>query len=250
MSLEATDDSIAVIYAHAGDSIRSGLTTSISMMKIDVEGFNCLCSRAAEILSNSRPVLYVENDRVEKSAALIEWLQSQNYRLWWHIPLLFNPNNFFQNEVDHYPAVGSFNMLGLPRELNMEMEGSWRYATRYPSSAPPIVLEEWKGNTVMFRLARRPRSEEVRRIACGAVDENARRGEHGRKTTAHQKHQAMLYQLEQRVDKFRADHKLNFYEGATRQSLQVDSEGQGIRRRIHRSADQLADDQLQGKPVS
>lgn len=45
---------------------------------------------AVDVLTRSRPLLYVENDRLDKSQALIEWLWSQNYQLFWHMPRLFN----------------------------------------------------------------------------------------------------------------------------------------------------------------
>jgi hypothetical protein len=66
-------------------------------------------------------LLYLENDRAEKSQALIEWLWAQNYQLFWHNPHLFNPDNFFEKAGNIYGNVGSFNMLGLPRELGISV---------------------------------------------------------------------------------------------------------------------------------
>ena len=55
--------------------------------------------------------------------SLIEWLWSKQYRLWWHVPPLFNPDNFFGDEVDLYPRVASINMVCLPRELELPIAG-------------------------------------------------------------------------------------------------------------------------------
>ena len=87
-----------------------------------------------DILTHSRPVLYVENDRVEKSQSLIELLWTQNYQLFWHIPRLFNPDNFFGKEENIYGDVVSLNMLGLPRELGIPTEGMQEIAnaTEHP----------------------------------------------------------------------------------------------------------------------
>jgi FkbM family methyltransferase len=99
-------------------------TDAVSMLKIDVEGHELSALQgAAGVIAASRPLLYVENDRVEKSQALIEWLWSQNYRLFWHLPRLFNPDNFFARGQNIYGKAGSFNMLGVPRELEVPVQG-------------------------------------------------------------------------------------------------------------------------------
>ena len=45
-----------------------------------------------------RPWLYVENDRKNRSAALIGLINSFGYRLYWHLPPYYNPANFFANK--------------------------------------------------------------------------------------------------------------------------------------------------------
>jgi FkbM family methyltransferase len=96
----------------------------VSLLKIDVEGFELAALQGAVgILQRCRPMLYVENDRVEQSRALIEWLWEQQYRLWWHISPLYNPQNHFANSENVYGNLGSFNMLALPSELGIVVEG-------------------------------------------------------------------------------------------------------------------------------
>ena len=65
----------------------------------------------------------MENDRLEKSAGLIELLWRQDYRLWWHMPPLFNPGNFLGIAENIYPALVSVNLLCLPKEMQMPVEG-------------------------------------------------------------------------------------------------------------------------------
>jgi FkbM family methyltransferase len=61
-------------------------THTVSLIKLDVEGFELAALQGAEeTLARCRPTLYVENDRLEHSQALIEWLWSKDYRMWWHI---------------------------------------------------------------------------------------------------------------------------------------------------------------------
>jgi FkbM family methyltransferase len=96
----------------------------VGLMKIDVEGFELDVLRGAvDLLAASRPVLYLENDRVDKSQALIEWIWSQDYQLWWLISPLFNPANFFGTQENIYGDVGSCNMLALPRECGLAVTG-------------------------------------------------------------------------------------------------------------------------------
>jgi FkbM family methyltransferase len=91
---------------------------AVALIKIDVEGFELAVLRGADdSLRRWRPVLYVENDRAAKSKDLIEWLWSRDYRLFWHIPPLFNPDNFFGQPANLYGKVASFNMICMPKEL-------------------------------------------------------------------------------------------------------------------------------------
>jgi FkbM family methyltransferase len=121
MKEQAMDGHTAVPCVRLDDVIGN---SPVSMIKIDVEGYELQALQGAvNILTNSRPLLYVENDRVEKSQALIEWIWAQNYQVFWHIPRLFNPNNFFNNATNIYDNIGSFNMLCVPRELSIAVSG-------------------------------------------------------------------------------------------------------------------------------
>jgi FkbM family methyltransferase len=121
MQTEAAANTLPVPCVRLDDALRSH---TVGLLKLDVEGFelNALLG-AEETIARSRPAIYVENDRLDRSQALIEWLWSKEYRLWWHLPLLFNPGNFFGRSENIYGRVVSCNMLALPRELEMEIDG-------------------------------------------------------------------------------------------------------------------------------
>ena len=69
---------------------------NVGLMKIDVEGFEEQVLRGAvETIKRCNPVLYVEDDRVEKRAALHKFLQELGYRFQLHNPPLFRAKNFF-----------------------------------------------------------------------------------------------------------------------------------------------------------
>jgi FkbM family methyltransferase len=97
----------------------------VALIKIDVEGFELeVLKGARNSIARCHPALYVENDRVEKSAPLIQWLMDRDYRLWWHIAALYNSNNFLGNNENVYGNTGSFNMLCLHRDCPLKIEGS------------------------------------------------------------------------------------------------------------------------------
>ncbi|GAB6852470.1 FkbM family methyltransferase [Paraburkholderia kururiensis] len=112
----------------------------VRLLKVDVEGYElAVLQGATEILSNSRPILYVENDRVEQSENLIRFLWSRGYFLWWHITPLYSPHNFMGVKENRYAGLSSFNMIGLPMELRMSLRG-WEEIT--DASVHP--LSKWK----------------------------------------------------------------------------------------------------------
>jgi len=96
-------------------------------VKIDVEGMELDVLLGAQALIRAyRPVLYVENDRQDKSADLIRHLDALDYDLYWHTPLLYNPDNFFHNPENIFGNIGSHNMLCLPREAGYCLDGFTR----------------------------------------------------------------------------------------------------------------------------
>ncbi|WP_199189646.1 FkbM family methyltransferase [Trinickia symbiotica] len=109
----------------------------VQLMKIDVEGFELqVLAGARETILRSRPTIYVENDRVDNSGALIEHLWELDYRLWWHVTPLFNPENFRGNADNLYPGISSFNMICFPRESGMNVIDSDEIKD---SSAHPFI---------------------------------------------------------------------------------------------------------------
>ncbi|HLH89400.1 MAG TPA: FkbM family methyltransferase [Xanthobacteraceae bacterium] len=93
-------------------------------IKIDVEGMELdVLLGAKEVLARDRPILYVENDRPDKSEALMAQLIADGYRMWWHVPPLFNPDNFRRNADNVFGVIRSFNMLCVPHETQVQLEG-------------------------------------------------------------------------------------------------------------------------------
>lgn len=96
----------------------------VDLIKADVEGMEADVLRGArETIARHRPILYVENDREESSAALIELIASLGYRLYWHRPPLYRAQNFFANPVNVFGNVVSQNMLCLHASVPAQIQG-------------------------------------------------------------------------------------------------------------------------------
>jgi FkbM family methyltransferase len=94
------------------------------LVKIDVEGMEAeVLHGATNLISTHRPVIYAENDRPAKSDELLTLLWSLNYRTYWHVPRLYNPDNAFGEQENIYANTGSFNLVCLPRETEAVLEG-------------------------------------------------------------------------------------------------------------------------------
>lgn len=84
-------------------------------IKADVEGMEVeLLHGARETIAKYRPVMYVENDRESRSGELIGLLLGMGYELYWHLPPLFNRDNFARERENIFPNIVSINMLCLP----------------------------------------------------------------------------------------------------------------------------------------
>ena len=96
----------------------------LNVLKIDVEGMErAVIAGAVETLDRCRPILYVENDRADRSAELIQLLDSLEYNLYWHCPPLFNPHNFAGNSSNVFGQIISKNMVGVHRSVPQKLDG-------------------------------------------------------------------------------------------------------------------------------
>ena len=95
----------------------------VNFIKLDVEGFESkVLGGAVETIRRCRPVMYVENDRADRSPELIQRLFDLGYRLWWHAPPLFSPKNFKGNPKDVFPNILSINMIAVHRDQGLETD--------------------------------------------------------------------------------------------------------------------------------
>ena len=97
-------------------TIDSLALSSCHLIKIDVQGMELdVLEGTTSTLQQFRPLLYVENDQPEKSPPLIAHLLARDYRLYWVLPLLYRPDNFFGDQENIFEATLSADMLCVPR---------------------------------------------------------------------------------------------------------------------------------------
>ncbi len=96
----------------------------LRLLKADVEGMeSAVLLGASQTIARCRPLLYVENDRKDRSEELLTQMLGWDYRLYWHTPPLFNPTNYNRNPINAFGRIVSINVLGVPAELQMNVAG-------------------------------------------------------------------------------------------------------------------------------
>lgn len=120
---------VSLLEQTQGDTVRiiplDSLTIpSLRLLKIDVEGMeDAVLEGAREQILRHRPVLYVENDRRDRSNKLISMIEDFGYDLWWHFAPLFNPDNFAGVPENIFDNVVSVNLLCVPKEHYSNITG-------------------------------------------------------------------------------------------------------------------------------
>jgi len=93
-------------------------------LKVDVEGMEVEVLRGSEqLIETHRPIMYLENDRVERSAELLGIVERLGYAAYWHFPRVFNPDNYFGDAENVFGDVASVNILCVPKETKLAVAG-------------------------------------------------------------------------------------------------------------------------------
>jgi len=94
------------------------------LLKVDVEGMEVeVLKGAAQLINTYRPIMYLENDRIDRSEELLTIVESIDYNAYWHLPRVFNPDNYFGDSENIFGNFVSINVLCVPKETKMEVNG-------------------------------------------------------------------------------------------------------------------------------
>ena len=100
---------------------------SIKLIKCDAQGQELnIVLGSKKLIDQYKPYLYLENDDIHTSKALIEIIKNMGYILFWHLPPLYNPDNFLKNTKNIFPKIISYNMLCIHRSVKIKLNEIWK----------------------------------------------------------------------------------------------------------------------------
>lgn len=96
---------------------------NVKLIKIDVEGMELdVLKGAKQMIQKYMPYMYIENDRIDKSKSLLKHINSLGYKMYWHLPRLYNPANFAENKTNIFGNIVSVNLLCIPKKSTIEVK--------------------------------------------------------------------------------------------------------------------------------
>jgi len=95
------------------------------LLKIGTAGMTkTILDGARNTIARHRPFIYLRNEKPDDHAMVIATMLDLEYRMWWHLPPLFNPGNLAGQSENMFPDSISFNLICLPQEgAPEEIEG-------------------------------------------------------------------------------------------------------------------------------
>ena len=115
------------------------------LLKADVEGMEVEVLKGADgLIKKFRPLLYLEANK-DDAPPIIEHVLGLDYKMWWHLPPMFNPKNHAGNSENLFGNIVSKNVLCIPAERNLKVKGLREVAG--PEDHPGLWAQQKKPKT-------------------------------------------------------------------------------------------------------
>tara|TARA_B100000963_G_C22627551_1_gene673172 strand:- start:37 stop:882 length:846 start_codon:yes stop_codon:yes gene_type:complete len=93
-----------------------------NFLKIDVESMEIDVLEGGRIfLRKFKPIIWIENHNSYPNK-LNKYLINKNYKAYWVKSRLFNPNNFFKNNVNYFNQTCTQNVLAFPEDKDPKLD--------------------------------------------------------------------------------------------------------------------------------
>jgi FkbM family methyltransferase len=131
----------------------------IKFIKIDAEGSELdILKGASGLIARDRPIMYIENDRKEKSPELVGWLIDNGYTMYWHRPPLFYGGNFANNPRNVFGNTVSISMVCVANESGIKVDSLEEVSDQRVDSE----MYNRECNRMLAKVARDPTDVESR----------------------------------------------------------------------------------------
>ena len=104
------------------ESVRMTTLDSLELLRLDflmldIEGSEqAALAGGRETIARCRPLLYVEIDKEDRREPLLHFIADElKYEVMFHLPYVFNPENFARNPTNHFPDQRAIMCLAIPR---------------------------------------------------------------------------------------------------------------------------------------
>jgi len=110
----------------AGESVRAVTIDSLQLEAIHLMKFNLAdtlvdaLAGARETLREHRPLLYVRLSGMEQAGQEVASIKALGYRVWSHVPYLYNSDNHAGVENNIFPGIVQQNAIAAPADSHFE----------------------------------------------------------------------------------------------------------------------------------
>ena len=96
----------------------------VDLLKVDVQGMEAEVLRGGRrLIETFKPFLYVENEAPASSPELLRLIDGLGYRMYWHLPAMFSPDNYYAARENVFPGTVSLNMACIHRDRGSAIPG-------------------------------------------------------------------------------------------------------------------------------